>query len=310
MTEATRKPARRATPNDATPAREKTASKKTASKKTASKKTASKKTASKKTASKKTASKKTARVAGAPPVHEGRISPALAERALAIHTRLAKAQPAPRVELDHQNAWQLLIATILAARSNDRTINTITPELFRRWPTPADLAAASQEDVEVVVKRSGFFRNKAKAIRKTAQALVAEFGGTVPSTMVELTTLPGVARKTANVVLNSVFRIPSGIIVDIHVTRLVERFGFTTDKDAKKIEALLCALLPKRTWVDAGHRIVLHGRHVCTARAPRCGRCPLNELCPSASAEAAGSWTTRARWEQVLTESRGETDPG
>ncbi len=241
-------------------------------------------------------------------MHSGRITTAVRERALAIDKRLAKAQPAPQVELDHHDAWQLLIATILAARSNDRTINTITPELFRRWPTPADLAAAAQQDVEVVVKRSGFFRNKAKAIRKTAQALVTEFDGEVPATLPELTTLPGVARKTANVVLNSVFRIPSGIIVDVHVTRLVERFGFTTTKDPVKIEALLCALLPQTSWVDVGHRIVLHGRHVCTARNPQCSRCPLNEVCPSASAEPAGTWAERSQWERVLTESRGTVD--
>ena len=266
---------------------------------------AAKKTPAKKTPAKKTPAKKSKHGV---PVHSEPITDAVRERATAIHKRLAKAQPAPKVELDHNDAWQLLIATILAARSNDRTINTITPELFRRWPTPADLAAAPQDQVEEVVRRSGFFRNKAKAIRKTAQALVSEFSGEVPATLPELTTLPGVARKTANVVLNTVFRIPSGIIVDVHVTRLVARFGFTTEKDAVKIEALLCALFPKTAWVDVGHRIVLHGRHICTARAPRCERCPLNEVCPSAAAEPAGRWSERAAWAQVLTESRGATD--
>ncbi len=236
------------------------------------------------------------------------IPPAMAERALEIHRRLRKAQPAPQVELDHENAWQLLVATILAARSNDRTINEITPELFRRWPTPAALAAAPQEEVEVVVKRSGFFRQKAKAIRQTAAAVVTDFGGEVPSTMAELVTLPGVARKTANVLLNSVFEIPSGIIVDIHVTRLVDRFGFTSETDATKIEALLCRLFPKSSWVDIGHRIVLHGRHVCVARKPKCDRCPLNEVCPSAGAAPVGRWTQRAAWERTLTESRGLVD--
>jgi endonuclease-3 len=242
------------------------------------------------------------------PVVSGPVPEAMRERAAEIHRRLRKAQPAPQVELDHENAWQLLVATILAARSNDRTINEITPELFRRWPTPAALAAAAQEDVEVVVKRSGFFRNKARAIRQTAAAVVTDFDGEVPSTMAELVTLPGVARKTANVVLNSVFRIPSGIIVDIHVTRLVERFAFTSDKDATRIEALLCELFPKSAWVDIGHRLVLHGRHVCVARKPKCDRCCLNEVCPSAGAAAAGRWTERAEWERVLTESRGLDD--
>lgn len=245
---------------------------------------------------------------GAPPVHSEPISDALQERVAKIHTRLRKAQPTPKVELDHENAWQLLVATILAARSNDKTINGITPTLFERWPTPADLAAAAQEDVEVVVKKSGFYRNKAKAIRRTAQAVVDDFGGDVPGAMAELITLPGVARKTANVVLASVFRESVGIVVDLHVTRLVERLGITADKDATRIEALLCALFPKRAWVDVGHRLVLHGRHVCTARKPKCDRCPINEQCPSALAEPAGVWSARAAWEQTLTESRGELD--
>lgn len=243
------------------------------------------------------------------PVHAGPLPAVLVTRAREIHRRLARAQPAPKVELDHENAWQLLVATILAARSNDRIINTITPALFARWPTPAALALAPQAAVESVVKKSGFFRVKAAAIRKTAQAVVSEFDGEVPATMAELCTLPGVARKTANVVLASVFRVPSGIIVDLHVTRLVERLGLTADKDATRIEALLCALLPKRAWLDVGHRMVLHGRHVCTARKPKCAQCPINELCPSAAEQAAGRWTERAQWERVLTESRGRTDP-
>lgn len=243
------------------------------------------------------------------PVYDGPLPAALVTRAREIHRRLLRAQPAPKVELDHADAWQLLIATILAARSNDRAINKITPVLFARWPTPAALARAPQDAVEAVVKPSGFFRVKAKAIRQTAHAVETEFGGQVPATMAELRTLPGVARKTANVVLASVFRVPSGIIVDLHVTRLVERLGLTADKDATRIEALLCALFPKPAWVDVGHRLVLHGRHVCAARKPKCSRCPLNELCPSATEAPAGRWTQRAQWERVLTESRGQLDP-
>ncbi len=233
----------------------------------------------------------------------------LVTRTKEIHRRLSKAQPNPKVELDHENAWQLLVATILAARSNDRIINSITPALFERWPTPHDLARAEVEQVEHMVKRSGFFRQKAKAIQATARAVVETFGGAVPQTMAELVTLPGVARKTANVVLSSVFDTGAGIVVDLHVIRLVERLGMTDDKDARRIEALLCALFPRRAWAKVGHRMVLHGRHVCTARKPRCGRCPINELCPSAGDEPAGRWTERARWEQVRTESRGALDP-
>jgi len=243
------------------------------------------------------------------PVHDGPLPAALRTRVRAIDRRLRRAQPAPKVELDHADAWQLLVATILAARSNDRTINQITPVLFARWPTPAALARAPLPAIEAVVKPSGFFRVKAKAIRRTAAAVVADFGGRVPSTMAELCTLPGVGRKTANVVLTSVFRVGSGIIVDLHVTRLVERLGITAEKDAERIEALLCALVPQSSWVDVGHRLVLHGRHVCTARKPRCGLCPINELCPSAAEAPAGRWTERAAWEQVLTESRGQVDP-
>jgi endonuclease-3 len=243
-----------------------------------------------------------------PPVHDGPIPAQVLTRAREVHRRLLRAQPAPKVELDHADAWQLLVATILAARSNDRAINKITPVLFARWPTPAALARAPLAAVEAVVKPSGFFRVKAKAIRRTAAAVVADFDGEVPRTMAELCTLPGVGRKTANVLLASVFRVESGIIVDLHVTRLVERLAITADKDATRIEALLCALLPKRAWVDVGHRLVLHGRHVCTARKPQCSRCPLNEVCPSAAETPAGRWTARAEWERVLTESRGRVD--
>jgi endonuclease-3 len=243
------------------------------------------------------------------PVHDGPIPAALRTRARALDRRLRRAQPAPKVELDHADAWQLLVATILAARSNDRTINKLTPGLFARWPTPAALARAPLGAVEKAVAPSGFFRVKAKAIRAAAAAVVADFDGQVPGTMAELCSLPGVGRKTANVVLASAFRAGGGIIVDLHVTRLVERLGITSEKDATRIEALLCALLPRRSWIDAGHRLVLHGRHVCTARKPRCSLCPLCELCPSAAELPAGRWTERAAWEQALTESRGQVDP-
>lgn len=243
------------------------------------------------------------------PAYDGAIPAALRTRARAIERRLRRAQPDPKVELDHADAWQLLVATILAARSNDRTINQITPTLHARWPTPAALARAPQAAVEAVVKPSGFFRTKATALRRTAAAVVADFGGRVPRTMAELCTLPGVGRKTANVLIASGFGEGGGIIVDLHVTRLVARLGLVHDDDPVRIEALLCALLPPRHWALAGHRMVLHGRHVCTARKPRCSHCPLAELCPSAAQAPAGRWTERAAWEQVVTESRGQVDP-
>jgi endonuclease III len=222
-----------------------------------------------------------------------------------VRERLAKAIPTPKVELDFADAWQLLVATMLAAQSTDKMINKLTPELFRRWPTPAALAAAPQETVETVVRSSGYFRQKARAIREASQALVAQFGGVVPKKIEQLVTLPGVARKTANVVLGSAYGVASGMVVDTHVTRLSARLGFTTSTDPVQIERDLCELFNRRSWIDMSHRLILHGRYVCVARNPRCGQCPLNEVCPSAAEEPAGPWTARAAWERALVESRG-----
>ena len=211
-----------------------------------------------------------------------------------IRRRMKRALPEPRVELDFDDAWQLLVATMLAAQSTDRTVNTVTPELFRRWPTPEALGDATQEDVEKVVKRTGFFRNKAKAIRTASKKLAEDFGGVVPKTLEELTTLPGVARKTANVVIGSAYGVPTGFIVDTHVGRVSRRLELTAQKDPVKVEQDLSRLFPKRDWIDMGHRLVLHGRYVCTSKSPRCSECPLNEVCPSAEAKPRGRWTQRA----------------
>lgn len=227
-----------------------------------------------------------------------------------MRERLAKAIPEPRVELDFDNAWQLLMATMLAAQSTDKTINTITPELFARYPTPAALAAAPQEEVEVIVRRSGYFRQKAKAIRRASQALVSEHGGEVPRDIDTLVTLPGVARKTANVVLGCAYGISSGIVVDTHCKRLSHRLHLTRAEDPPGIEADLQQLFHRRSWIKVSHRIILHGRYVCVARAPKCDRCPLNEVCPSAGGPPAGTWTQRARWEQTLVESQGADKSG
>jgi endonuclease III len=230
-----------------------------------------------------------------------RAAPAVAE----IRKRLRKAIPAPQCELDFGDAWQLLVATILSAQSTDKTINRVTPDLFARWPTPAALAAAPPAAVEAVVKPTGFFRNKAKAIRGAAQALVDRHAGAVPRTMTELVELPGVARKTANVVLGTAHGIASGVVVDTHVGRVARRLALTRDEDPVKVEEALMAALPKREWVDGGHRLLLHGRYVCLARAPRCELCPLNELCPSRDAPPVGKWTDRAAAEKATVESRG-----
>lgn len=224
-----------------------------------------------------------------------------------VRKRLAAAIPEPRVELDHENAWQLLVATILSAQSTDKKINEVTPALFARYPTPADLAVAELGEVEVLVKSTGFFRNKAKAIVGAAKALTEHFDGEVPRTVAELITLPGVARKTANVVLGAAYRIPSGMVVDTHVRRVSQKLELTVHEDPVKIEKELTGLFHKRSWIDMSHRLVLHGRYVCTAKSPRCGRCPLNEICGAAAArpETRG-WKARAAWEQAFVESRGQ----
>ncbi|MGE3173662.1 MAG: endonuclease III [Planctomycetota bacterium] len=211
--------------------------------------------------------------------------------------RLTAAIPDPRCELDHDSPWTLLIATILSAQSTDRTVNTVTPELFRRWPTPAALAAAPREEVEQVVHRTGFFRNKAKAIQACSMELVARHAGEVPRDMAALCELPGVARKTANVVLGVACGIAAGIVVDTHVARVSRLLGLTASDKPEQIERDLCALLPQDRWIDGGHRLLLHGRYLCLAKAPDCEQCPLNELCPERGAEPAGTWRQRAAGE-------------
>lgn len=208
--------------------------------------------------------------------------------------RLAVAIPEPRCELDHKDAWTLLVATILSAQSTDRTVNTVTPLLFEKYPTPAALAAAPREDVEEVVHRTGFFRNKAKAIQGASLAIAQQHGGEVPKDMAALMALPGVARKTANLVLGTAFRIASGVVVDTHVTRVAQRLGLSAAKTAEKIEQDLCQRLPQDQWIDGGHRLLLLGRYVCLAKGPKCEDCPLAELCPSRVGEPLGSWQQRA----------------
>ena len=194
---------------------------------------------------------------------------------------LRAAYPEADCALRHGDAFQLLAATILSAQCTDARVNMVTPEVFRRWPSPADLAAAPQAEVEGVVRSTGFFRNKAKSLRGMAAALQDRHGGAVPRTMAELTELPGVARKTANVVLGTAFGIAAGVVVDTHVGRIARRLGLTRETDPVKVERDLAALLPREEWVMFSHRVIHHGRRVCTARGPRCGECPVGALCPS-----------------------------
>lgn len=208
--------------------------------------------------------------------------------------RLATAIPQPRCELDHKDAWTLLIATILSAQSTDRTVNTVTPLLFEKWPTPQALAAAPREEVEAVVHRTGFFRNKAKAIQGASLAIHQQHGDQVPKDMAALVQLPGVARKTANVVLGVAFRIAAGIVVDTHVTRVSQRLGLSVATTADKVEQDLCARFARDQWIDIGHRLLLLGRYLCLAKGPKCEHCPLAETCPSRTSQPLGSWQDRA----------------
>jgi len=204
------------------------------------------------------------------------------DRAKIIDERLAAERPTPRVELDFETAWQLLVATILAAQNTDKNINTITPELFARWPHPRDLAAADLAEVEEVIKRSGFFRQKAKSIVGAAQHLEQHHQGEVPAELELLVKVPGVGRKTANVVIGSAYRIATGMVVDTHVTRLADRLGLSKGADPEQIEDDLVKLFPKASWIDASHRLILHGRYICQAKKPDCTVCVLRDICPSA----------------------------
>jgi endonuclease-3 len=203
------------------------------------------------------------------------------ERAKKVLRALKRAYPDAHCALDHQNAYQLLAATILSAQCTDVRVNLVTPALFRRYPTPAALARASQADVEELIRSTGFFRNKAKNLIAMGQALVAEHGGEVPDTMAALHALPGVGRKTANVVLGNWYGINEGITVDTHVTRIARLLKFTKQTDAVKIERELMALVPRTDWTLVSHLLISHGRAVCIANRPRCGACAIARHCPS-----------------------------
>jgi endonuclease-3 len=202
-------------------------------------------------------------------------------RAKVIAERLAGEYPAAECELAHDSPYQLLAATILSAQTTDARVNSVTPALFARYPDPASLAAAEQEDVERIVQSTGFYRNKARSIIGMARALVDRFDGEVPSAMEDLVTIPGVGRKTANVVRSVAMDLP-GLPVDTHVLRLSARWGLTRESDPVKVEHELGALLPAREWGRFSLRTILHGRRVCDARKPRCGDCLLADVCPSA----------------------------
>ncbi len=201
-------------------------------------------------------------------------------RAVKIAKLLAMEYADARCALDFSNPLELLIATILSAQCTDVRVNMVTPALFKKYRTAADFAAAKRGDLEKAIQSTGFFRNKAKSIQECCRKIAEEYDGEVPRSMEELVKLPGVGRKTANVVLGTAFGIASGVVVDTHVARLAYRLGLTKQKDPVKIEQDLMAQLPRRQWVDFAHRLIHHGRRICTARKPRCEDCVLDEVCP------------------------------
>lgn len=207
---------------------------------------------------------------------------ALRQRALEILLRLKRHYPNSKCTLHYQTPLQLLVATILSAQCTDERVNQVTPELFRRFPDAQALATAPREEIEALIRPTGFYRNKAKHIQEACRKILTDFGGQVPRTMPELLTLPGVARKTANVVLAHAFGINAGVTVDTHVKRLSRRLGLTEHEDPVRIERDLMQLLPQVDWENWSLRLIEHGRAICTARQPLCQQCFLADLCPSA----------------------------
>ncbi|MEU9098963.1 endonuclease III [Streptomyces sp. NPDC048361] len=218
--------------------------------------------------------------AGQPVGGKGESHAAMVRRARRINRELAEVYPYAHPELDFRNPYELLLATVLSAQTTDLRVNQTTPGLFAAYPTPEDLAAANPEEVEALIRPTGFFRAKAKSIMGIAVALRDEFGGEVPGRLEDLVKLPGVGRKTANVVLGNAFGVP-GITVDTHFGRLVRRFKWTEQEDPVKVEAEICAIFPKSDWTMLSHRVVFHGRRICHSRKPACGACPIAPLCPS-----------------------------
>jgi endonuclease-3 len=198
----------------------------------------------------------------------------------AIERALAAAYPDAGCELHHRDAYQLLVATILSAQCTDARVNQVTPALFARWPDAATLARADQGELEEAVRSTGFYRNKAKALLGMARAVVERHGGAIPADMDTLTALPGVGRKTANVILGTAFGIAAGVVVDTHVARLAQRLGLSKQTDPEEIEQDLMRSFHSSGWIALGHRLILHGRRVCAARKPACERCPLALVCP------------------------------
>jgi len=193
--------------------------------------------------------------------------------------RLNTEYPDPKCALTHKSAWELLVATILSAQCTDVRVNMVTPGLFAKYPTPQSIAVITPEQIEPEIRSTGFYRNKAKSIVGAAKKVINEFGGKVPTEMEKILTLPGVARKTANVVLGSFYGIASGVVVDTHVHRLSLRLQLTKENDPKKIEQDLMKVIPKEKWIEFSHQLIWHGRKLCMARKPKCDECPMENIC-------------------------------
>jgi endonuclease-3 len=207
----------------------------------------------------------------------------LKARTRTIIRRLKRAYPGAKCSLNHTNPFELLVATILSAQCTDERVNIVTADLFRKYRKPEDYLNVSPRELEKDIQSTGFFRNKTKSIQGTSKMLTEQYGGQVPQTMEELLELPGVARKTANVVLGNAFDIHAGVVVDTHVTRLSHRLGLTQQKTAEKIEQDLIPIVPKKDWVIFPHLMIYHGRKICKARSPLCAECAIEKLCPSSS---------------------------
>jgi endonuclease-3 len=201
------------------------------------------------------------------------------DRIAAILAALDEAYPEAVCALTHSTSWELLVATILSAQCTDVRVNLVTPELFRRFPTPSAMAKATLPQLEALIRTTGFYHNKAKSIQGAARKIVADFNGQVPQTLAELVTIPGAARKTANVVLGVAFGKAEGVVVDTHVFRIARRLGLAKGETAEKVEQELMRILPESRWIDFSHQLIHHGRAVCEARKPKCDRCNLEQLC-------------------------------
>lgn len=206
---------------------------------------------------------------------------ALPKHVAEIIARLKREHPDAHTELNHRNAYELLVATILSAQCTDKRVNMVTPELFAEYPNPAALADANPDQLEEMIRSTGFFRAKTRSLLGMAKALVESYRGQVPDEMNDLTTLPGVGRKTANVVLGNAFGKNEGVVVDTHVRRLVVRLGITDETDPETIEEILMRVVPRDDWTIFPHLLIFHGRRVCVARLPKCPQCVLNDICPS-----------------------------